>query len=130
MVCNLDREAGFHQKMTLGPYFHRSRPNISKAQKGKKKKKKKEMSDWRRDKALKKSSSPSYPHSPQANAAMALNLTNSFLQLQRPISSAVAPPKHKVLSRFTLLFTPQFSKTLIIHFRSPPIFAQFPGIWS
>ncbi|XP_038896266.1 50S ribosomal protein L31, chloroplastic [Benincasa hispida] len=52
------------------------------------------MSGWTRDKAL-KNSSPSYPHSPLANAAMALNLTNSFLQLQRPSSLAVAPPKNK-----------------------------------
>lgn len=89
------REAGLHQEGPFGPKF------IAKAQHLRAQKM--EWVSGHSTRPWRRSHLPLILYSPQPNAAMALNLTNSFLQLQRPISPAVAPPKNKVLSPFSSL---------------------------
>lgn len=86
------REAGLHQEGPFQPKFKAQGPILVGP---------KQENEWRRTHLLIRSS-PTYPlFIALEQAAMALNLTNSFLQ--RPISTAVAPPKTKVLSPFSSL---------------------------
>lgn len=81
------------------------------------------MSEWTLDKALKKISSPSYPlltATKRSNGAE----PNKFL----PSTSTANFPGRRTAEEqgtFTLLFTPQFSETMIIHFCFPQFWRNF-----